>query len=269
METTQLIILIAAILIVSGIGFLSGFGLAWASHVFAAKTSPLLEKVLAALPGSNCGSCGFPSCAAAAEAMVKGTAEKTICKPGGAITAEAIYQILGGEKAAVPKKELAAIFCGAGPGLCEPRAVYVGEKSCRAANLSAPSLLSCSAGCLGFGDCVKACQFNAFVHQKENLPKIIREKCTGCGKCVAACPKNIIRLVPARQKVLVLCSTKERGAAVRKFCKVGCIDCHLCEKQCPEQAFARAGRIPQIDPDKCKAREICIATCPQKTIKKI
>ncbi|MBU1768007.1 MAG: 4Fe-4S binding protein, partial [Candidatus Omnitrophica bacterium] len=144
-----------------------------------------------------------------------------------------------------------------------------GEKTCAAAELSGGGFLECSAGCLGYGDCAAVCPFDAIVYEEGKLPKIIREKCTACGKCIDACPRKIISLKPAKQKVFVLCSTTDKGAQVRKYCKVGCIGCRICVKKCPEAAITMEGRIPQINPDKCKVTEVCIQVCPTKTIKKL
>ena len=258
-----------SVLTLAGLGFLAGFGLAYASHKFYVKVDPRVEKILDALPGSNCGACGYPSCFTAAEAIVKGKAEANVCNLGGEFTTKEVCKIMGVGDVATKEKELAVIYCGAGPEICLKRFEYSGEKTCAAAQLAGGGFLSCDAGCLGFGDCFPVCPFDAIVHEKGKLPQIIREKCTGCGKCIDACPRSIIKLKPTKQKVFILCSTQDKGAMVRKYCKVGCIGCRICVKQCPTQAITMEKRIPEINPNKCEIKEVCINKCPTKTIKKL
>ena len=269
METSQITIIIMSVLTLAGLGFLAGFGLALASKKFHVDVDPRVEKVLEALPGSNCAACGYPSCMAAAEAIVAGKAEANVCNLGGEHTTKLVCNILGVTGLAAKEKVWAVIRCGAGPDLCKHRFEYLGEETCSAANTAGGGFIACDAGCLGFGDCKLECPFNAIEHEKGKLPIIIREKCTGCGKCINACPRAIIHLKPVKQKVYILCSTKDKGAAVRKFCKLGCIGCRICVKQCPTQAITMEGRVPEINPEKCEVKEVCIQKCPTKTIKKL
>jgi Na+-translocating ferredoxin:NAD+ oxidoreductase RNF subunit RnfB len=195
-----------------------------------------------------------------------------LCKIGGTETTQKVAQILGvaaGLPADHAEKRLAVVRCGAGPEACEQKSVYVGEPTCAAANLAGGGFLMCDAGCLGFGDCIRACPFGAFAPADGRAPQIIREKCTGCEKCVAACPKNLIKMYPARQNMFILCNTTDKGAAVKKYCRAGCIGCRICVNKCPEQAITMTGRIPEVNPEKCRLQKVCIEVCPQKTINQL
>ena len=86
-----------AVIALAGTAVLLGVVLAVASRRFYVELDPRVKEVLQALPGSNCGACGLPSCEAAAEAVVEGEAPPTICKAGGSDVAEALGKIMGVE----------------------------------------------------------------------------------------------------------------------------------------------------------------------------
>jgi len=120
---------------------------------------------------------------------------------------------------------------------------YHGIPSCIAANALA-NIQACKFGCLGFGDCTRACKFNA-LHIVDGLATVDYAKCTGCAACSRACPRNLIQMVPFTHEnmMIVACNSRETGKATREFCQVGCIACGLCAKQCDafkvEDNFAR------------------------------
>jgi heterodisulfide reductase subunit A-like polyferredoxin len=143
---------------------------------------------------------------------------------------------------------------------------YSGIEDCAAmAFVPAGGPKSCNYGCLGFGSCVKACPFDA-VHIVDGIAKVDPEACKACGKCVAACPKHLIELVPYEAAHLVQCSSKDKGKDVMKACSVGCIACHLCEKNCPSDAVHVVDNIAYIDQTKCTGCGICAEKCPKKII---
>ena len=149
------------------------------------------------------------------------------------------------------------------------RADYHGIKTCVAAELVSGGAKACTFGCLGYGDCVKVCPFSAIYMGEDNLPHVIEEKCTACGLCVEACPRKIIELLPCKDRVVVNCSSKDKGGVVRKVCKVGCIGCMICVKLAPE-AYKIEDNLAHVVHEKGDAAaESAIAKCPTKCIVKL
>lgn len=251
--------IIIPILIVGGIGLVAGIGLALASKFMAVPVDEKQEQLRAALPGANCGACGFSGCDGYAEALCLGKAEPNKCAPGGAEAAARLAEILGVEvEAEEPKK--AFIACrGTAEGTVQSYE-YNGMQSCTAANLLHGGPLACAYGCLGFGDCSRACDFGA-ITLENGRPTVCREKCVACGKCAAACPKGLISLIPQSASVYVGCSNRSKGPAVVKSCKSSCIACMQCEKNCPTGAVKVINNIAVIDYSLCsgcgKCREVC------------
>ena len=158
MDFQVILIAVAALAI---LGFVLALLLFVVSKRFAVKEDPRIGQVLEALPGANCGGCGFPGCGGMAAACVKaadaGSLEGLNCPVGGAECMQKVAGILGMEVAASAPK-LAVVRCN---GTCERRPhvrLYDGVTSCRVANSTCMGETQCSYGCLGCGDCVAACQ---------------------------------------------------------------------------------------------------------------
>ena len=257
--------IIFATLVMGGLGVVFGCLLAYAAGKFAIKVDPRITAIRAALPGANCGGCGFPGCDGYAAACVAGECPLNKCAAGGAPVAEKIAAIMGvSSDAAEPMA--AFVRC---QGTCvrtQKDCVYLGVSDCQSASVvpgRGPE--ACSFGCMGFGTCVKACAFDA-IHIEDGVARVDREKCVGCGKCADACPRGIIALLPKKQKVTVACSNPMPGQIVRKICTVGCIGCQMCVKACPKQAISMKGAVAVIDPAKCVNCGLCAQKCPAKAI---
>ena len=257
--------LLISIISLAALGLLSGLLLGYASQKFAVILDPKVEEIAKALPGVNCGVCGFGGCHSLAEAIVAGKADINTCPVGGTEAAKVIAWILGVE-AKITEPQVVVMACGGGKSSASQRFEYSGIKTCQAAVLVAQGEKACLYGCLGFGDCVTACPFGAIKLNAENLPVIDPKKCTACGKCIKACPRKLFELVPSRSRYLVKCLSKDKGAVVRKICKVGCIACNLCVKECHFEAICIADNLAYIDQKKCTHCGACIKVCPTKCI---
>ncbi|RKY95225.1 MAG: electron transporter RnfB [Candidatus Hydrothermota bacterium] len=197
------------------------------------QEDPRIDQIEEILPGANCGACGYPGCRQYAEAIIKENAPINLCTVGGAEVTAAIGKLLGIEAEAITPP-VAVVMCQGDKSVAPRRANYHGASSCRIEHFTTNGDKLCTYGCLGLGDCVEACQFDAMYMGDNGLPVIIEEKCTGCGLCAEACPRDIIEMVPRDQKLFVLCKNKDRGALARKYCKVACIACGICVKNAPQ-----------------------------------
>ncbi|MBC7190365.1 RnfABCDGE type electron transport complex subunit B, partial [Candidatus Aerophobetes bacterium] len=215
------------------------------------EEDPRINQIEEELPGVNCGACGFASCHALAEAIVKGEAEVNSCLAGGSAVAEKISRIVGKSAKAVDRK-FAFVKCGASFSEREKKALYEGVKTCGAANIIMGADTACKWGCLGFGDCERACPFGA-IKMINGLPQIDFSLCTGCGKCVQACPRNII-ILDSFNKInyMVKCSSLDVPKVARRVCKKACIACGRCVKFCPYDACWLENNLSFIDRRNCQ-----------------
>lgn len=248
------------ILTMGALGLIFSVGLAIAYQKLKVEEDPKVVILSEALPQANCGACGYSGCRAFAEAVIKGEAETNGCPVGGEETIIKIAEIMGVKAGEVVKK-IARILCHGDTEAAKDRGIYLGITTCYAANLTGGNKL-CPYGCLGFGDCVLACPFDAIHMGGDGLPVVDGKKCTACGKCVEACPRNIIELVPLAQNMLVFCRNLDKGIAPKKACKNACIGCGICARACPEAIImennlAIIKDYKKIDPEKIPAIEKC------------
>ncbi|NLY53344.1 MAG: RnfABCDGE type electron transport complex subunit B [Firmicutes bacterium] len=255
----------SAVAVLGGFGLIFGAGLAFAAKKFVVEVDPKAEEILTALPGANCGACGFPGCSGYADAILQGAAIDR-CPVGGASLVEKLAEIMGVEASASGARPVATVYCRGGEAECGKRWRYEGVETCEAAQTIGGGDKQCTYGCLGYGDCFRACPFDAINMNDNGLPVIDEEKCTGCEKCVVACPRGVIGMRPNTALVQVRCLSEDRGAAVRKICTTGCIGCGLCAKACPFDAITVENNLASIDYSKCRNCGLCVAKCPTKAI---
>lgn len=223
--------IIIAAAIVGGTGILIGLFLGLSGEKLKVEVDEKEVAVREALPGNNCGGCGYAGCDGLAAAIAKGEAPANGCPVGGEAVAQQIAEIMGVEIETGVRKA-AFVKCSGNCNVAKNDYAYSGAADCQMASMvtnGGPK--ACNYGCLGLGSCVKACEFGG-ISIIDGVAVIDRDKCKACGQCVAVCPKNLIEIRPVTGVANVVCSSKDKGKAVMDVCSVGCIGCTLCEKQC-------------------------------------
>lgn len=254
----HIVIPIAAVTV---IGLLCAIMLVAASKFMAVPVDETFTKIRECLPGANCGACGYAGCDGYAHALAGGDTDKTnLCVPGADAAAAQIAEVLGVEAQDVVEQAAYVACCG---GMARKHE-YQGIQTCAAVSLLFSGDGVCSFGCLGYGDCAKACP-NGAVCITDGLAHIQASLCVGCGLCAKACPKHLIHVVPDTVPTLVRCSSTDKGAVTRKACGHGCIGCKKCEKECPAGAIKVADNKAVIDYEACtgcgRCAEVCTTGC--------
>ena len=267
-------LILIAVIVLGVIGLVSALVLYIISNRFAVHEDARIGQVAEVLPQANCGGCGYPGCSGFAAACVKaadaGSLDGRFCPVGGQPVMDQVANILGLAVAASAPR-VAVVRCN---GTCENRprnAEFDGAVSCRVKNMTGLGDTGCGYGCLGCGDCVAKCQFDALKMDADTgLPVVDEEKCTACGACSKACPRGIIEIRlkgPKGRRVVVLCNNKDKGAVANKACKASCIGCGKCVKTCEKfEAITLENNLAYIDAEKCKMCRKCEDACPKGAI---
>ncbi|MFA5637365.1 MAG: RnfABCDGE type electron transport complex subunit B [Anaerovoracaceae bacterium] len=256
------------IISVALLGLLLGVVLTVAAKLFKVKSNPLTDKVREELPGINCGACGYVGCDSYAEALTKQEGvEPNLCTPGGESVARKICEILD-----IPFSQMLAKHAVLRCAGSLDHTTYVMDwqsvNSCAANKTFYRGRSSCYQACLGYGDCVLACPFDA-IQIVNGIAVVNRNRCTGCGICVDVCPNNLFMLTTGEDLVYVACSSHAKGKDTRKGCTTGCIACNRCVKACKFDAITINHNLAVIDQGKCTQCGDCIPVCPVKIIKRI
>lgn len=265
--------MVIAVCVLGLIALIASVVLYICSKKFAVEEDGRVARVAALLPQANCGGCGHPGCAGFADALVKasdnGNMDGMVCPVGGPAVMDSIAKVLGLSSEGMERR-VAIVRCA---GDCELRSrisQYDGLRTCAVLNMCGMGELSCGYGCLGCGDCVKACQFGAITINKDTgIAEVDRDKCTGCGACTNACPRHIIELCvsrPADRLIYVACMNKDRGPLAIKSCNASCIGCGKCKKECPADAITIEDNLAHIDSTKCSLCGNCVTACVRHSI---
>lgn len=262
--------IIYAVLAVSTVAAFFAILIYFVEQKFKVIEDPKIDEVQALLPGANCGGCGFAGCRNFAEAIVKSNSLDNLnCPVGGNKVMADIAPILGlvaEEKA----PQIAVVRCSGSTTKAPKKVEYDGPKNCFFANSLYAGESGCPHGCLGLGDCVVSCKFDAiYIDNSTGLPVVSEENCVACGACVKACPRTVIELRnkgPKGKRIFVSCINKEKGAISKKNCEVACIGCGKCVKQCAYDAIKLENNLAYIDFSKCKLCRKCAPECPTGAI---
>lgn len=266
----MVLVIFGTIATLSGIGITAAVVLYFVAQKFKVYEDPRIDEVEEALPAANCGGCGFAGCRNFAESCVK---EKDLsslyCPVGGNDLMAAIAKILG-QDAVVQDPQVAVLLCN---GTCDNRpktSLYDGAKSCAITASVYGGETGCQYGCLGHGDCVDVCNFDALqMDSATGLPVVNDTNCTACGACVKACPKDLFELrkrAKKDKKIYVACKNEEKGGVAKKSCSSACIGCSKCFKVCPFEAITMNNNLAYIDGDKCRLCRKCTSECPTNAI---
>ena len=252
--------------VMGGLGLAAGILLTVAARVFHVEVDPKVSELREALPGVNCGACGYVGCDAYAEAVAASETEINRCIPGGQSTVAALAAIMGVEAGDSGMTMVARVRCQGDCKLAKEKYIYTGLDDCFAAAQVFDGHKACSFGCLGHGNCRRACPFNA-IDIVDGIAVIREEACRACRRCVAACPKQLIEMVDISKRVTVLCRSEDRGNLVRGYCETGCIGCTRCVRACDYGAIRMEGALAVIDWSLCVNCKACVAVCPTHAIR--
>ena len=256
--------IIIPILICLAIAAVCAIILTVSNVLFGVKEDEKFLAIRDALPGANCGACGYSGCDGYAKALSEGKVSETnLCVPGGATAANDIASALGVEAAEVVRK-VAFVACN---GTCEATKrdekglPPAGATTCKEAAANWEGEGVCLFACIGLGDCVSVCPEEAIV-LKNGIAKVVSSSCLGCGLCAKTCPHGVIHIMKAENTVAVNCSNHDKGALTRKMCSNGCIGCTKCVRTCPNGAISMDNNLAVIDYEKCTNCGACAAACP-------
>lgn len=262
--------IILAVVALSAIGVSAAVLLYFAAQKFKVYEDPRIDEVADKLPGANCGGCGFAGCRNFAENIVGATELGTLfCPVGGNDCMNNVAAVMGWV-AEAKDPEIAVIRCNGSFANSPVKLFYDGPKTCAGAHSLFSGPGGCPNGCLGLGDCVVSCTFDAmYIDETTGLPVVIGDKCVACGACVKACPRSIIELRKKGKKdrrIFVSCMNIEKGAVARKNCSVACIGCSACVKVCNFDAITMDKNLAYIDFNKCTLCRKCVEACPTDSI---
>lgn len=273
--------MILSAIVLTVIGVVAAALLYVVARRFSVDDDPRIEQVEGMLPGANCGGCGFSGCRAFAQACCKASSLEGLSCPGSdRATMDRIASVLGMRNdSECDVRKVAIVGCGAKCGSRPEVAHYDGPPSCVAVAAVGSGESLCGYGCVGMGDCVKVCPFNAIaMNAATRLPEVDYSLCTGCGRCATRCPRSVISICNVSRSTVVsyvACSNRSSGQLAMKACRSACIACGKCERTCPVGAITLgrhgdrqlAVAPARIDALKCTGCGKCGEVCPTGAIR--
>jgi Na+-translocating ferredoxin:NAD+ oxidoreductase RNF subunit RnfB len=255
-----------AVAFMASLGLLLATVLVIANRLLFVYEDPRIDDVEDMLPKANCGACGSPGCRPFAEGLIAGKYDPAQCTVNSKEMNKYIADFLGVTMGNVEKR-VARLACAGGDHVAYIRASYDGMQTCRGAALISGGGKGCAWGCLGFGDCATACEFDAIHMTRLGLPVVNEGLCTACGDCVDVCPKDLFELHPVSHQLFVACRNLEKGDEAEAECEVICTACERCAVDSPEGLIAIRDNLAVIDYSKnALASRVAIERCPTGAI---
>lgn len=259
-------VVVSAITFLFGLSVLLALVLALANNKLKVFEDPRIDVVNEMLPGANCGACGVPGCRAFSEKVVGGELAPSGCTVGGADTAAMVAEYLGVDAGAAVKR-VARLLCAGGNDVAGQPVVYDGFSSCRAAAAVAGGFKGCTFGCLGLGDCERACDFDAIRMLSDGLPLVEPDKCTACNDCVDECPKGLFTIMPLDANLIVQCKSELAGDELLEICRAACTGCGICALDASPGLISMQKNLPVVDLQKIEQQsEKAVQRCPTGAI---
>lgn len=257
-------VLAASILAMGGLGAFFAAALALADKKLRVEEDPRIGLVNDALPGANCGACGYAGCAAFAEGVVNGEAPVNGCPVGGQDCAEDVARVMGVD-AGASVRHVARLMCRGTAAVAKNKADYAGPSECAIQDLVSGGSKACQWGCLGGGDCVDVCTFGALEMGDDGLPVVYEDLCTACAACVTACPRDLFELHPIDREFFVFCKSHDDPKTSKNACAAACTGCGICARNSDGAIVIENGLAvinhDEVDPsiiplEKCKTHAI-------------
>ncbi len=255
-----------SVAILGGVGMTFGALIALANARFRVEEDPRVDALSDILPGANCGACGFAGCRAFAEAVIDGRTPPAKCTVMSEGEREDVSDLLGVDAGAIDR-QVARLLCAGGSDVAPRKASYIGLESCAAAVAVSGGGKGCAWGCVGFGDCAVACDFDAIRMGPTDLPIVDVEKCTACNDCVEVCPLDLFALYPVDDHLFVQCRNLLDGDAAEAVCSVACTACKRCVQDAADGLISIRQGLAVIDYDRIELENpAAIERCPTGAI---
>lgn len=256
--------LAASILAMGGLGAFFAAALAIADRKLRVEEDPRIGMVGDALPGANCGACGYAGCAAFAEAVVNKIAPVNGCPVGGQDCADDVARVMGVD-AGTAVRHVARLMCRGTKTAARDKADYAGPSQCATQDLVSGGGKMCQYGCLGGGDCVDVCNFGALEMGDDGLPFLYEDLCTACAACVTACPRDLFELHPVTREFFVFCKSHDDPKTSKAACDAACTGCGICARNSEGAIVIDAG-LAVIDHDAVDPSLIPLEKCKTSAI---
>jgi Na+-translocating ferredoxin:NAD+ oxidoreductase RNF subunit RnfB len=233
------------------------------------RIDPDLARLERILPGYDCGICGKIDCSDYAGALLAEASDPALCRPGGSATESSIRSLLEERKGDGPVSPMRAVVqCAGTSAVARASFDYDGYRDCASAVSLYGGPKQCKNGCLGFGDCARACPLGA-IRIEKGCAVVDPQICTGCGICVSVCPQDLIALIPIDREWYVACSAESAVDERLRDCDLACNACGECARRSVQGEFVMTRNISRAMNVWSESWADIAASCPTGAIRHI